>query len=213
FIERGFIHRNKIKTGKGTDFYLTIPIQKKERSNKISDIILEDNDFLKKHWLSIANAYKNSFYYKVYKNDLYTLFNSNTKNLSDLLFDMLLFFSKVLNISCKILRASDLDFKLLKSDLLMEHMELFNGDILFCGTLGKNYVNVSKFYEKKMMVEFQNYNHPVYNQRFFDFIPNMCILDLIFNVKPELLQETILHKNINKQDLKRKYDEYIRNYN
>jgi len=43
-------------------------------------------------------------------------------------------------------------------------------------------------------VVFQSFNHPVYHQLYGDFIPNLSLLDLLFNCGPNSLK--ILEGNI-----------------
>ena len=51
------------------------------------------------------------------------------------------------------------------------------------GPGGKNYLNEKIFAQDKINVEFQKYNPVIYTQKNTKaFIPNLSILDLLFNV-------------------------------
>ncbi len=52
---------------------------------------------------------------------------------------------------------------------------------LVAATWAKDHLKVEDFKKNNIEVQFQNFQHPVYKQLYGDFIPNMCIIDLLFN--------------------------------
>ena len=50
------------------------------------------------------------------------------------------------------------------------------------GPKGRDYLDVSLFEKKGIRVEFQDFKHPVYMQRYEGFVPNMAAIDALFNV-------------------------------
>ena len=49
------------------------------------------------------------------------------------------------------------------------------------GAQGKSYANTAKFNREGVKPVFQAYKHPQYQQLHGDFMPNMSIIDLLFN--------------------------------
>ena len=64
-------------------------------------------------------------------------------------------------------------------EILREITKKVGGDIYLSGIDGKNYLDLNKFSDIK--VEFLNFEHPKYPQRFDEFIPYLSIIDLLFN--------------------------------
>jgi hypothetical protein len=61
-------------------------------------------------------------------------------------------------------------------------------DIYFSGTLGKNYLYQKPFEKEGIQISFQEYQHPVYSQRYPGFEPYMSVIDLLFNHGPNSLK-------------------------
>ncbi len=65
--------------------------------------------------------------------------------------------------------------------LILDFCKKLEGDAVVFGKLGRDYVNAGMFSDSGVKVHFQDYEHPIYKQRFDGFEPYMCILDLVFN--------------------------------
>ena len=60
--------------------------------------------------------------------------------------------------------------------------------------------HISIFEQANNNVIFQNYVHPIYKQLHKDFIPNLSVVDLLFNCGPKS-NEIIMSNNISKQTI------------
>jgi hypothetical protein len=49
------------------------------------------------------------------------------------------------------------------------------------GAAGRNYIDEEAFRKQGVRVEFQDYEHPVYQQLYGRFIPHLSLIDLLFN--------------------------------
>ena len=98
---------------------------------------------------------------------------------------------------------SEFDFTGTKDELIIDHCRKLGGRGVVFGKHGRDYVDINKFNEKKILVYYQNYQHPVYNQMFNNFIPNLCVLDLLLNVGPEKSKKIFLEDNISKDSLEK----------
>ena len=65
FTKNGYQNLNKIKTAQGAQV-LTVPVQQKS-AQKITEVCVEDNGWLKKHWPAIQQAYSKSPYFARYR--------------------------------------------------------------------------------------------------------------------------------------------------
>ncbi len=205
FIERGFIHRNKIKVNPNTGYYLSLPISKQEKraKKKIKDIFLTGTDWQKEHFEKIYYYYHKADNFKAHQEFLEEIYLSQKwANLNDLCLTMLKYFIKVIGIDSKLIIGSEQNFREKKSNLILEHCKKFNAKTIILGKFGADYLVEKDFESEGIRALYQNYIHPVYQQRFSDFLPYMSILDLILNVKNEKLKEIILSNNLRKEDIK-----------
>ena len=56
-----------------------------------------------------------------------------------------------------------------------------NADTYLSGAGGKAYIEEKKFKEQNVNLLYQDFQHPVYRQQSKPFIPNMSLIDLMFN--------------------------------
>ena len=201
-----FINRNKIKTPQG-ETWLTIPVY---TSGHLEKSILEmkiDNKikWRKKHWKSIEINYRKTPYFLEYLDYFEGLYNKEWINLFDLLYENMKFFIKKIGINTKIYRQSELKFSKKKQDLILEMCDYFNSDIFVFGKDGKKYADINYFKDNNREIFFQDYIHPVYPQLYGEFIPNLSIIDLLFNVGAEKALKFIMKDNISKSDLTKLY--------
>ena len=197
--KNSFSCRNKIKTPQG-GAWITIPIKRKGTSSiAIKDICIDNSKQWKKKHLK-------NFYYNYQKapffDDLYPrieeLYNQSFELFSDLAYYHLLFWVKELNIKTKIVKSSDLSISSKKSDLILDLCQHLNADKYISGVEGKYYLDAKSFKKEKINVEFQNYQHPVYQQLNGSFISHMSVIDLLFNEGPNS-NEIIMSGNYDNQ--------------
>jgi len=202
FQKNYFTNRNKIKTPSGA-IWLTIPvITAKHFEKTISNMkIVKDTKWLKKHWKSIEFNYKKAPYFNKYRDYFEDLYKKEWISLIDLLNETMMFFIKEIGIKTNIYHQSKLGFKNKKQELILEICNYFNSDLFVFGRDGKNYADINYFKENRRHIYFQNYIHPVYPQLYGDFISNLSILDLLFNVGSENALDVILKGNISKREL------------
>ena len=195
---RDFNNRNKIKTVNDA-IWLTVPVESKNHfEKKICDIKIIDNSWNKKHFKSIFLYYKTSEYFDKYIDGLENILVKHKYTfLSDLNYDLLIYFLSCLNIKVEIVKATDYDFKGKKSDLVLDMCVKLKADKYIFGENGKDYADTDSFRENKIEIFFQKYNHPEYKQINGEFIPYLSVLDLLFNTGPESLN-IILSNNIKK---------------
>ncbi len=166
YTKQTFRNRSVILGANGTQV-LSIPVIKKSGSKQlVKDIEIDySTPWQKLHWKSIESAYANSPYYEYYMDDLIPFYEKKTKFLADL--------NEALLYLC--LRYTGLNFSFKRS---------------------KEFIPVGKmddpryFLSPKRNIEAENswFRPEAYNQVFsdrFGFVPNLSILDLIFNIGPE----------------------------
>lgn len=141
---------------------LIIPVR---HSNKENEILHDHNvkidntqNWKVKHWKSIQNAYRSSPFFEFYEEGFFKVFFNNEKLLYSFNINIISHINNILGVQ--------------------KNIEISNRKISH------------EKYDKKLMniKKYLCYNVPPYNQVFmskFKFIPNLSILDLIFNMGPK----------------------------
>ena len=88
------------------------------------------------------------------------------------------------------------------TDLLIEIINKLNGTSYLCGNGAGGYQEDSKFEKADIKLQYQNFQHPVYNQFNTEgFIPGLSIIDPLMNIGYDGVKE-LLYINDNKRNRK-----------
>lgn len=182
YEKNSFTNRNKIKTGNGT-IWLSIPVIKTDHFDKIMSEMPIDtkSHWQRKHLNSIQMSYSKAENYKDLFPKLQELYSKDYSNLVDATWDHLMFWLDLLGIHTRIIKSSELDVHSKKSDFVLDLCKAVKADYYISGALGRDYMEVERFKDAGIEVEFQDYKHPIYKQLYGEFIPNMGIVDLAMN--------------------------------
>ena len=185
FNKEDFQHRNKIRIYHGWK-YLTVPVEKKRipiRDVRIkNELMIKGITWRDAHLKEIWDNYKDTPYHTLYEDCLETVYTDKCDKLIDLNMNLINFLKDVFGIKTKITFASELGFTSRSTKRLVDITEALGGDVYLSGPAGRDYLDVSLFESRGVSVEFQDFKHPVYKQRYDGFIPNMSAIDALFNV-------------------------------
>jgi hypothetical protein len=201
FERNSFINRNKIKTSDGPQ-WLTIPLKMDGHLDRtIKDMEIADDRWRKKHWQTIYNAYHRAPYFKEYEGFFDRFYSTEHMKLIHVTEYLARWLFEVLDINTKVVQQSDFNITSHKQDLILNLCERFDADIFIFGSQGREYADVGIFKQHGIKCYFQDYQHPTYPQQWGDFVPNMSIIDLLFNVGADRAREIIQEGNITKSKL------------
>lgn len=184
YEKNSYTNRNKIKTANGP-LWLSIPVIKTDHFNKIMSEMPLDirKKWQKKHLHSIYMSYKKAPRFDEIYPMLQELYAREYDNIVDVTWDHLHFWLKILGINTKIIKSSELDISSKKSDFVLDLCKAVDADHYISGAMGKDYLEVEKFRDEGVEVEFQDYQHPEYPQLYGEFIPNMGVIDFAMNAQ------------------------------
>lgn len=161
--------------------WLTVPVNASIDCN-LKDIQIENSiNWKTKHMKAIQINYSKADYFKVFWPSLEVIYKKNFDFLIDLNMEIIQLIMKELQIKTKTIFSSELGISKKGSDRILSICKQLGADEYFSGMLGNNYLNLKNFEESNIVVRFQNFQHPMYNQYYKPFIPNMATIDLIFN--------------------------------
>lgn len=185
-IDNGMMHRNRIINKNGDVAYITISINKKNYLNKkFSEIETSQNvDWLTKQYNQISDSYRKAPFWKEVNDLLFPFFHDKYEKIIDVNRKALEIMISLLGIKTKLVLQSSLKYDpdLKKDDLLISLLKDLNADVYLSGTGAKKYMVLDDFHHENIMVQFQTFESPVYDQiNAKDFIPGLSILDTLFN--------------------------------
>ncbi|MBT4731924.1 WbqC family protein [Candidatus Woesearchaeota archaeon] len=180
--KKGFMYKNKIKTPQG-EYLLVVPLKTKGYMDKMLKEVEIDNfkKWQKLHLKNIFFNYKKSFFFDELYPKIENLYQQDFKLFSDLAYEHLLFWLQELDINTKIVKSSDLNINSKKSNLNLDICKYFDADEYISGALGREYLDEGSFKEEGVNIKYQDYQHPVYQQLYGDFLPKMGIIDFWMN--------------------------------
>lgn len=185
YEKNNYHNRNQIRTENGS-MYLTIPILSKDcYLKRICDVKLPpDNKWKEKHWKAIEANYARSEYFDNFKHSLKKIYQTNFSKLVDFNEEIIRFLTNEFGLETTLVKSTDLNLEenLTPTDLLVNILTELNATSYLSGPSGKKYLFETTFEKKGIKLEYQNFIHPVYRQRFNGFLGNMAAIDLLFNI-------------------------------
>jgi hypothetical protein len=185
FVKGDFHNRNRIRIYHGFK-WLTVPVEMARlpiNEIKIKNEVLWKGDrWSEAHLRDIRDNYKDTPYYDLYESDIEVLYRPVYEKLIDLNMNLINFLKKAFNIDTKIVFSSEFGLASNATDRLIEIVEAVGGEVYLSGAGGRDYLDIVKFENRGINVEFQDFKHPVYRQRYEGFIPDMAAVDILFNV-------------------------------
>ncbi len=187
FEQRSWQSRNRIKSAK--DFtWLTVPTHHNSQI-KISDVEIDNSkQWMRQHFTAIKTSYGKAPYFQEYCSFLKSVYEQRWTKLSILNIYLIKYFAKQLGLSPIFVRASKLGLEGKRTNLLLDICKIFGADRYVSSIGAKNYMEEDKaksiFEKEGISVDFLQVNFPKYPQLFGEFIPELSIIDLLFNCSP-----------------------------
>ena len=182
-----FGHRNLIKTNNGTK-WLTLPLIGKSEFKNFNEIKINYNGWNDDHLNLMKCFYKKALYFNDYYPTIETILKINHESLSDLNLMLIRYFLTCLDIKTTLVNCSDIcSSNTSGSDRIMNILTHLKATKYISGTGpgSLKYINEEEFKKNNIELIWQHYNHPTYKQQYSEFVPNLSIIDLLFNEGPE----------------------------
>lgn len=189
FNKGDFQQRNRIRIYHGWK-WLTVPVEKRHIPlNQIkikNEVKIEGSIWQEAHFKEIHDNYRKAVYYPEFEKDIRKIYEQEYDILVDINMKLIEFFIKSYNIDTKIVYSSEFGFNSRSTERLVDLVNEIGGDIYLSGPMGKDYLNLQLFEEKKIHVIFQDFKHPTYPQQYNGFEPYMSAIDALLNVGPKV---------------------------
>jgi hypothetical protein len=178
-----FVPRNRIKTPPENVLWLTIPVKRKGKGlQRINEVMIDNNqNWRRKHYLSIVHNYKKAPYFLDYIGFFDKLYNRKWEKLLDINMEIINHLLRELKLKKKIILSSKLGAKGKGTELLINITERVGADTYLSGHEAKKHLIEKNFRKRKISLKYYNFIPPIYPQLWGRFIRNLSILDLIMN--------------------------------
>lgn len=196
FERKSWQNRNKIKGSNGP-IWLTIPTIKKGLYDQAIKDVEINNEFnwRNKHFDSIRLNYKKSKYYNKYIDFFYDLYSKEWEKLADINIYIMNYILSELNCNTRIFYDTDFNFDGKKTDLLVEFCKTLKMDTYLSNKGSEAYVDLLKFEKEDLKHIFIDYKGVKYRQCFGEFVDNMSIIDMFFNLETSEIKNILQEKN------------------
>jgi len=181
FRKKGWQNRNRIRINDGTTL-LSIPVHTHSYP-KINEVTIDnEKNWSMRHKKSILYNYARAPYFGEIKDFIESIFEKKFQYLVDLNTEIIKFVMNELEIKSKIVFSSELEISKKGSDRVLDICKAVDADHYITGTFwAESNLRVEEFKKSNIDVEFQKFQHPTYKQIHGEFIPEMSIIDLLFN--------------------------------
>lgn len=185
---QSYANRNRIKTHNGTA-WLTIPVSiPSGEKGKVpyTEVRFANTKWKRKHVKTLEMNYKRASYFE----EIFSLYEEQVNRhdtFVELNIGLIRAVAGYLGIDTRLVRLSELleDFGE-KTDLILDICTHLEADVYLSGTGGgKEYTDEKLLNEHGITLTFSRFEHPEYEQLWNDFVPNLSVIDLLFNCGPD----------------------------
>ena len=174
-------NRNRVKTANGV-VWLTIPVGD-QNDRRICDVLLRDQSWLRKHWMTIEQSYRAATGFDRYCDFFKGFYTRPWESLSVLNQTMIqAIAADLLGIRTQILDSREFDLQGKGSDRLLMLLKKMGATDYISGPRAKGYLDADSYARNGVRVHWKDYSrYPEYPQLHGKYEPNLSIVDLLLN--------------------------------
>ncbi len=182
FSKNSYQNRCKIKTAQG-EKWLTVPVLIKGNFGQSTHQVRIDSKggWSDKHWRTIQQNYGHAPFFQAVAQQIEKVYRSPWDLLVDPNMELIGKIARMLGITTTLIRATQLDIKGSRSELLCSICQTLGATEYLSGPSGRGYLDEQVFSESGIKVRYHQFLHPRYTQMYGDFIPGLSVLDLLAN--------------------------------
>ncbi len=182
YSKNNLFNRNKIKTPNGWQ-WLTIPVSGHIHLPLNEIKIDKTHNWQQQHWTAIKLNYSRSKCFNRIAAELEPLYQNSWEYLTDFNISMNRAISRILKIKTKFFQSSRLKVEGSGCQRLINLCRKFKADTYLSGQGAKKiYMDETVFKDYKIKIVYQQFKLKSYPQLWGQFIPDLSVLDYLFNV-------------------------------
>ncbi len=187
FKKNEWQNRNKVRTSQGWQ-WLTVPVRHNfgQALNQVD--INQDAEWRAKHLRAVALHYGRAPFLDQYLDGLREIYQCSWERLADLNLAVSRWLLKAFGICTPIQLASEMCLREEPTDRLIDICQAFGATHYLAGAGAHAYMDVARFQASGVMLEVQEFKHPVYRQCYEPFFSGMAALDVLLTCGSEALR-------------------------
>lgn len=180
FTRKGWRSRNRIRLHDKAH-WLSVPVLKQPLGTSIREMRIDySQNWVHKHRSAIESAYRKAPYYEKLADAIFPILDDHEEFLVDLDVRLAMKLREYFQIKTPCVFSSALNVTSKnKMDRIIEICRAVGATRLYDGQAAKEFIDTEYFAGAGIQVEFQNYQHPIYDQEGEGFIPYLSAIDLI----------------------------------
>jgi hypothetical protein len=180
FTRKDWRSRNRIRLHDKAH-WLSVPVLKQPLGTSIRDMRIDySQNWVHKHRSAIASAYRKAPHFQLIAEAVFPILDDREDFLIDLDVRLAMKLRECFQIKTPCVFASSLNVKSTnKMDRIIQICKAVGATRLYDGQAAKEFIDVEYFAAAGIEVEFQEYQHPVYDQGGNGFIRQLSTIDLI----------------------------------
>jgi hypothetical protein len=195
YEQNNYLNRNRIIGSSGI-LYLTIPVNRQKLVNsQIKDVLLSKDaqHWQIKHLKSLKNRYSRGLGFDSFYPELERILKKSYRFLIDLDFECLKVILNYLNITTNIIMASNIDvFGKKENELIISILDRTNSNSILLGIGGSTkYIEQKTIINEGYMIQYQEFEHPVYQQFSNQFYQGISVIDLLLMVSQKDAEQIV----------------------
>jgi hypothetical protein len=180
YVHRTWRNRNVIKTFEGP-LILSVPVIHRVNTLIQDARIDHSSRWAEKHIRSISHAYVKAPYFRSYGDELFGIITARMETISQLNIAVCRWAMRRLGIETEIRMSTDFNVSGDKFSRPLEILKRIGASGYLSGPTAREYTDIEDYRNAGVRLEFKSYNYPEYPQLFGPFVPNLSIIDLLFN--------------------------------
>jgi len=184
YTKNSFINRNRIKTAQGAQWLTVGVLTKGHLGQLISQVEIDNNvPWGAIHGKTIHQNYAKAPGFDKYRAFFEDVYRRGWEKLADLNETLVKLVCGILGTGSRVefVRASELGVTGRDTELLINICRAVGADTYLSGFGGAKYQAEKEFEEAGIQLKYYDFQHPNYRQLWGDFIPDLSIIDLLFN--------------------------------
>lgn len=175
------INRNKIKTPNGAQ-YITVPIEKFKFGSKINEIKISNNKKWKDKQLNILfSSYRRANFFEEVYGFFEQLIIENYEYIYNLNETVIIAICNKIGIHNSFYKSSDILLSTSSTERIINITKYLGGNTILSGTGAECYIDKKLVTAQSLNLKFTDYKPIIYCQLWGEYIPNMSVLDYLFN--------------------------------
>lgn len=187
YTKRDWRNRNRVKTAQGT-IWLSIPVKVRGRYHqRIDETEISDPAWARRHWRTIAHAYRTAPYFDAYRERLEALYEAaaGDRLLSEVNRRFLEGFCRLLGIHTALTWSTDYRAEGRRTDRLVNLCLEAGAATYVSGPSARSYLDESRFHDAGIEIRYFDYaGYPAYEQLYPPFEHAVSIVDLLVHTGP-----------------------------